>query len=241
VKSTHLLVGGVLVAVVAALALNRSSTEPPAAHREPDPAPQPLQGLPERHPAMPPDHPPTEGMPPGHPPVESMPPGHPPVPLGEGGAGSIAAPAVAEEGALTWKVPARWKETPNPSPMRLATYKIPGSDDAEVSVIRAGGSPEANLDRWVAQFDPAAKASAKRTTATVGGLRISRLDIRGTYLAGGGMMAGAPSEPRKEWALLGVVVETAGSLHFFKMTGPERAVYGARADMDALVASLARK
>src|SRR5262245_2378389 len=66
-------------------------------------------------------------LPPGHPPAGgtgAMPPGHPPIddPAGK------SAPTAAAEGSYKWTMPPRWKEAPNASAMRLATYKIPGPD-----------------------------------------------------------------------------------------------------------------
>lgn len=205
-----------LAAAVAGLVASRpgaSDPAPRAVEREREPQPEP----------------PSEGLPPGHPPTTAgMPAGHPPT-------ADVAPPA--DDAALSWKVPDRWKQVASPSPMRLATYRLPGADDAECSVVRAGGTADANVERWIGQFDEASRGSATRSSSTVRGLQISRLEIRGTYLGGGAM--GAASEPRRGWALLGVVVGTPRTSYFFKVTGPEAAVIAARADMDTLVASLA--
>lgn len=138
----------------------------------------------------------------------------------------------------TWKVPAGWQVVP-PSPMRLATYKVPHAkddpEDADVSVSRAGGGTEANLDRWAHQFQNASEP--KRSTKTVHGLKVTVVELTGTY--GGGMMpgGGAP-EPKKNWALLGAVIETEGFATFVKMTGPAATVHGARKSFDELIDSV---
>jgi hypothetical protein len=91
-------------------------------------------------------------LPPGHPPVAEEPlPGLPVLGVG------TAQGADGDEGALaiSWKAPARWSEVPNASSMRIASYHVPAAsaaaDEAELSVVRAGGSTEANLQRWIEQ------------------------------------------------------------------------------------------
>jgi hypothetical protein len=135
-------------------------------------------------------------------------------------------------------VPDAWKTVPNTSSMRIATYRVPraqgDTDDADVSVTRAGGGTEANIRRWVGQFDEAGQD--KRTEKTVRGLKITTVEVSGTFI-GGGMMGGA-SGPKKGWALLGAIVETPGSPYFFKLTGPAASVRAARPAFDALLTSV---
>jgi hypothetical protein len=250
-KTNHLLIGGLIAAAVAAFVASRPGTNEPAprtVEREPQPEP-PAEDMPPGHPAtgggaLPPGHPATGGgetLPPGHPATgggEALPPGHPAtgeaMPSGHPATGD--APASADDAALTWKVPAKWKEVPSASSMRLATYRVGGEGGAECSVIRAGGTADANVDRWIGQFDEASRPSAKRSETTVRGLKVSRLEIHGTFLAGSSM--GGPSESQKGWAMIGLVVATPGMPYFFKVTGPDAAVTAARADVDSLVASL---
>src|SRR6266542_1604659 len=79
-----------------------------------------------------------------------LPPGHPNI-----GSGGNLPPA--GEATITWTAPARWKSVSNPSAMRLATFKIPhaasDSEDPELSVTQVGGGVDANIDRWIGQFD----------------------------------------------------------------------------------------
>jgi hypothetical protein len=176
--------------------------------------------------------------------AEELPPNHPP--LGAGGAahGSAGAlpPAEDEPAAISWKVPSGWQTLANPTSIRLATYTIAGGGSdasADVSVSRAGGGTEANVDRWIRQFDDAGQE--KRSVKTVRGLKIVVIEVGGTYLGSGMALpsaAAAPSNDKKNWALLGAVVETSGSSYFFKMTGPAATVKSARKSFDALLDSV---
>ncbi len=170
----------------------------------------------------------TQALTTNHPPIGNLPANHPPV-------GAIPTGAQKPEAALLWTAPARWEAIPHPSAMRVATYRVPkvagDVEDGELSVTRAGGDVEQNLTRWVQQFDEPSRASARRATKLVGTLKVHTVDLAGTYTTMQGDM-------EQGFALAGAIVESPAGLHFFKLTGPAKTVAAARAELDALVASL---
>jgi hypothetical protein len=117
--------------------------------------------------------------------------------------------------------------------MRLATYTAPGGVD--VSVSRAGGAMEANIQRWTAQFDDVGREG--RVEKTVRGIHVVTVDMAGTYVGGGAAMGG-PAEPQRDWAMVGAIVQGPGPAYFFKMTGPAAAVRAARPSFDHMVESI---
>ena len=137
--------------------------------------------------------------------------------------------------------PASFKKVDHPSSMRKATYHAPqvGSDaePPELAVTVVGGAIDANIDRWIGQFDAGAKDTVTRSTRKVGPYEVTIVEIRGTFQGGGPMMGGAPSGPKEGWVMLAAVVPTGDMSWFFKMTGPEASVSAAKADFDALVGS----
>jgi hypothetical protein len=142
---------------------------------------------------------------------------------------------------IAWDVPAAWERMENPSPMRKATYKIPRAagdkEDGDMSVSQAGGGLDANVKRWEQQFTDRA-GETKTETKKVGDLEVTIVEVKGTFASG---MPGMPAgEPKKSWALLGAIVNTK-TPYFFKLTGPEKTVTGARADFDKLVGSFRAK
>jgi hypothetical protein len=168
---------------------------------------------------------------------ETLPAGHPAV----GAMGQTSAVDEAPAGArstLEWKAPVRWQLVPNASPMRLATYRVPRAPgdtvDAELSVTQAGGSAEANAQRWIGQFDPTGQRPARQTTRKVGSLDVLVVEVQGTF--SGGMGSDGKAQPG--WALLGAIVSSPGLPHFFKLTGPAKTVLAARAEFDAMLATL---
>jgi hypothetical protein len=177
------------------------------------------------------------GMPPGHPPVANAEPAEPAAP---GAAQPSMAPAGGQGAPITWTVPSDWQTVPNPSPMRLATYRVPGpsADAAEMAVARAGGSTDANIERWRGQFAGGTDDKPKRVEKTVHGLKVTIVELAGTYTPTSMMPGAAPGEPRPGWALLAAIVETQGSPYFFKLVGPSAAIRAARAHFDGLIASI---
>jgi hypothetical protein len=132
----------------------------------------------------------------------------------------------SDEKEVAWDVPSSWQSMPNPTAMRKATYKI--GDDTEMTVSNAMGGVEPNVKRWADQFG---ETSPKTEKKTVNGLEVTVVEIKGAYQGMGG--------PKKDgYMLLGAVVDTGKALTFFKMTGPEKVVSGARPDFEKLVASL---
>jgi hypothetical protein len=165
-----------------------------------------------------------------------LPPNHPPIDTASSPHGAIR-PSSDEPPALEWAVPRGWQTMPNPNAMRIATYRPSGEpgDAAEISVARAGGTTEANIQRWLDQFD--GRGAERRTETKVHGLDVTIVEVSGTYM-GGSMMPGAQTA-HPGWTLVSAIVATPGSPYFFKLLGPSAKVAAARASFDVLVASLA--
>jgi hypothetical protein len=160
------------------------------------------------------------------------------------GSSTTAQAAAAGPGEIAWDVPARWKQIPNPNGMRVATYLIARADgdseDGEMGVSRVGGSVEANLGRWKAQFDPVKADSAKRQERTIAGLRVTIFETAGTYT--GMVVKGQATKPRESWAMLAAIVEVkGGDPWFFKLTGPEKTLSAARSEFESLANSVRPK
>jgi hypothetical protein len=157
----------------------------------------------------------------------------------------VAAAALAVQGAAAgakWVVPAKWSEQPARQ-MRVVTYTVPAAQgDAEPGECAVfffgksqGGDPEANIQRWSGQFEGSPKPA--RSTRTVSGITMQIVEISGTYLPSAGPMMQA-SGKKPGYSLVGAIVPAPDGTVFFKMTGPLKTVQGARADFDALLASI---
>jgi hypothetical protein len=158
--------------------------------------------------------------------------------------GTVMPPAATPDPGLAWSAPSRWQKQPDRA-MRLATYAIPktggDSDDAACAMYYfgpgQGGGVEANIERWVGEFENA--MPARQTDQNVGGLKVSRVEVSGTYLAHGGNMEVQGKKPG--WKLLGAIVDGPMGAVFIKLTGPVKTVDAARKDFDAMIASMHKK
>jgi hypothetical protein len=149
---------------------------------------------------------------------------------------------------LRFSVPKAWTRVPAPSDVRAAQWKIPraagDAEDGELVLFffgkGKGGGMQENLERWYAQFtQPDGRPSrdaAVVTIRTVSGLRVTAVDLAGTYRAG--QMGGPAAQPKPGFHLLAAVVEGEDGPWFFKALGPEATLSEAKAGFDAMVGSL---
>jgi hypothetical protein len=148
-------------------------------------------------------------------------------------------------GGLKWTAPTGWQALPGDGQMRAATYKVPAtagdSQGADCVVYffgqGQGGSIEANLNRWKAQFSsegkPAQGAVAKKT---VHNLKVTTVDVSGEYSGMGGPMS--KGKPVPGYRLLGAIIEGPRDNNLFvKFTGPAKTVAANQAKFEALIAS----
>jgi hypothetical protein len=161
-------------------------------------------------------------------------------------AAALVSAAVA---ALKFDVPKGWVSKTPSSTMRVADFtlaKAPGdSEDATVTVYffgGQGGSVQANIDRWIAQMaQPGGKPSkdvAKTSTMqTATGLKVSLVDVSGTYVAE--VTPGSTERLNKPgFRQIAAVIETPDGPYFVKLTGPAATVAQWKNSLDAFLRSL---
>lgn len=142
---------------------------------------------------------------------------------------------VPATGDLHYKAPDGWITEKPSSGMRAAQYKLPKADgDAEDGSLvlyffgaTQGGSIQANIDRWVGQMQQAdgssSKDKARTENITVNGLKVTTVDVTGTYTAE--MMPGAGERHNSaDYRLRAAVIETPKGNYFVKLVGPARTI-----------------
>jgi hypothetical protein len=127
--------------------------------------------------------------------------------------------------------------------------KAEGDDrPGRITVMGAGGSIDANIDRWIGQFTQpdgsSSKEAAKVKKLTVAGQAVHVVDIAGTYLdkppfAGGGV-------ERKDYRMLAAIIETTQGgkktgNYFIKFIGPAHTVADNEAGFQKMIESLSAK
>ncbi len=140
---------------------------------------------------------------------------------------------VVEFDSLKATPPASWKEEPPSNQMRYFQFRLPrvegDSADAELVIFKAlGGTAEANIDRWKAQFQPPEGKKiddvAKVEELKIAGCQAMYLDVQGTYLEGPPNMQAGQKTKRENYRLLGVHFEGPSKVYHIKLTGPAATV-----------------
>jgi hypothetical protein len=166
------------------------------------------------------------------------------------GSGMGSAQTPSEAAGLKWTAPAEWLVQPE-RPMRVGTFTIPAAkgdtEPAELAIFYfgqgQGGGVDANVKRWVTQFQKADGSSVEKEAKTkqekFGGFQATTVDVKGTFAGGGPMMG--PSTPKTGYRLLGAIVEGPEGAIFFKLTGPEKTVASAEKPFRKMLEGLKKK
>lgn len=101
--------------------------------------------------------------------------------------------------------------------------------DGRATFMAAGGSVDANIDRWLSQFTQPDgsdnRERAKIETLQVAGAEVHLVDITGTYNESSGPMMGN-AVPRENYRMLGAIIAApdGGMPYFIKFYGPANTV-----------------
>jgi hypothetical protein len=151
-------------------------------------------------------------------------------------------------GGLSFTAPPAWQARPAASAMRVAEFVVPrapgDTEDAELIVYffgGTGGTVDANIDRWIAQMQQpdgsASKDKARRDAQTINGLKVTMVDVAGTYIAE--VRPGATERHNKpNFRLRAAVIEATRGPYYVKMTGPAKTMAAADADFRTFLATL---
>ncbi|HEV8368920.1 MAG TPA: hypothetical protein VGQ39_13290 [Pyrinomonadaceae bacterium] len=136
---------------------------------------------------------------------------------------------------LRFSVPSDWVEEKTSSTMRVAQYKLPKApgDIEDASLVLyyfgqgQGGGTAANVERWIGQMKQPdggnSNDKAKEENLTINGLKITTVDVGGTYTAemapGSGTFYNNPN-----YRLRAAVIETPKGSYYLKLVGPEKTV-----------------
>jgi hypothetical protein len=132
---------------------------------------------------------------------------------------------------------AGWKRVQPKRQMIETEFAIPSEGAADdgsplqagrMTVMGAGGSIQANIDRWYGQFSQpdgsATKDKATTKKLELAGCKVTLVDIPGTYKdSPGGPFAGGAAVERPDYRMLAAIVETPDRGNYFlKFYGPAK-------------------
>jgi hypothetical protein len=140
-------------------------------------------------------------------------------------------PVAFRVGPLRFDRPESWYWAPPSGSFRAAQLEKKAPDGTLLTLtfsrfpIANGGSVQANLDRWIAQFTAPPASLPETKKGTQGSLTFLRLE--------GTLRGGTPGGPRKDLPhalLLGAILEAEGEQIIMKLAGPTSAVATAEKD-----------
>ncbi len=142
-----------------------------------------------------------------------------------------AKPIELADGHVSMTPPAEWKTVQPKSNIIQYEFSAPadakdGDEKARVTIMGAGGSIDANIERWYGQFEQPdgkpTKDKAKSEKFEIDGLTVHWVDIPGSFKdsMGGGPFAGGKTVLRPDYRMLAAIVVTKDQgQYFIKMTG----------------------
>jgi len=142
------------------------------------------------------------------------------------------------DGGFSLQAPAGWQRVQPKSGIVETEFAIPSEAAADgtpaqagrMTVMGAGGTVQANIDRWYGQFTQPDGSETKTKATTkkldLAGCKVTLVDIPGTYKdSPGGPFAGGRAVERPDYRMLAAIVETpARGNHFLKFYGPAKTV-----------------
>lgn len=159
--------------------------------------------------------------------------------IGVGG-GMLAQPVPAAEPAadqtialgsgLKMTVPGDWVAKKPRIAMISHEFAVPAvppdKEAGRVTVMTAGGSVEANVERWIGQFaqpdGSATKEKAKIEKKEIAKRTVTLVDVSGTYHDSRG--PGMPVVDRPGYRMLAAVIPASENTYFVKFYGPAKTV-----------------
>jgi hypothetical protein len=143
---------------------------------------------------------------------------------------------------ITLAAPAGWQRVVPSSSFVAAEFALPreeGDDaDGRLTISTAGGTPEANIDRWKGQFVSQAKPPQEEEVE-VAGLKVTLVDLAGDFIDQRGPFA--PAVERPGYRMIAAIVAVEGQLHFIKATGPEKTIAAQATRIHEFIRTVKRK
>jgi len=152
---------------------------------------------------------------------------------GTAAAAEVAAAFPIAAGSLSLEAPEGFERVQPKSGMIEAEFAVPSEGElpaGRMTVMGAGGTIEANVDRWCGQFTQPdggeTKDKVTKKSLKVAGCGVTVVDIPGTYLdQPGGPFAGGPTVKRPGYRMLAAIVETPDEGNYYlKFYGPAATV-----------------
>ncbi len=161
----------------------------------------------------------------------------------QGAAAVVDSVALGTSGA-SLRVPRGWVRKEPRSEMIAAEFAIPkvagDSEDGRLTIMSAGGSIDANIQRWLGQFTAAAGETLvpKLEKKSIADQEVHLIDISGTYQDSSRGPFGPKVERPGYRMLAAIIVLKQGGQHFVKFYGPQATIAQAAPSFTTFLDSL---
>ncbi|MSR60515.1 MAG: hypothetical protein EXS05_23215 [Planctomycetaceae bacterium] len=134
-------------------------------------------------------------------------------------------------GELTLRVPETWKQKPQVTEPRVAQFAIPPAGDdkdpGEYAVFYFGeqgaGGVQANIERWVNQFEEKGREIRTVTGECPEG-KYTLVELSGAYNKSVGPPIQRQTKRMPGWKVYNVMLETKSGHYFLKLDGPAKTI-----------------
>lgn len=109
--------------------------------------------------------------------------------------------------------------------------------DGRLTISTAGGTVEANIDRWKGQFG-GSPTNARQEQIEAGGMSVTLVDLSGDFNDQRGPFA--PPVNRPGYRMMAAIIPVNGRLHFVKATGPQKTIEAHAEEFKAFIRSVKR-
>jgi hypothetical protein len=126
------------------------------------------------------------------------------------------------KGRVEFTAPEGWKKVKPKSFIVEVEFEVPAAKGDEtpgrLTAMGAGGDIQANIDRWVGQFQGDVKPQIDKLT--VDGAEVQVVSLAGTYKdSPAGPFAGGKTTLRENYQMLGAICKTEKGNYFLKLYG----------------------
>ncbi len=158
------------------------------------------------------------------------------------------------EGKIQFSASGSWSTIAPQSRLLEAELKIPAVEgdeqDGRLTIMGAGGTVAANIDRWKSQFITSSPEHSEETEnqeepwktdeKTIAGQIVTFVDMSGTFIdAPGGPFSGQPQIERKNYRMLAAIIQTKKNGNYFvKFYGPTATIKQNAAAFKSMIESL---
>jgi hypothetical protein len=150
------------------------------------------------------------------------------------------------DGRVIVTKPASWKSVKPKSTIIQYEFQSPidAKETARTTIMTATGGVDANIKRWVGQFEGLKESDAKIEKKEIDKTTAHIVELQGTYKEsmGGPFAPGGGTKKFENHAMLASILELAdGTLVFIKMTGPKDVVEGEKKAFITMIEGLKNK